>query len=44
MRIYERYTQKELDGFGLKGSLPEHVGIICQDLWGIEPAWRHCIL
>lgn len=28
MRIYERYTKKELDGFGLKGSLPEHVGII----------------
>lgn len=28
MRIYDRYTKEELEGMGLKGELPKHVGII----------------
>jgi undecaprenyl diphosphate synthase len=28
MRIYEKYSQKELEGFGLKGKMPAHIGII----------------
>lgn len=28
MKIYERYTDKEMEDFGLKGALPQHVGII----------------
>lgn len=28
MRIYERYSQDELRGFGLTGAMPKHVGVI----------------
>lgn len=28
MKIYDRYTDKEMAEFGLKGALPQHVGII----------------
>ncbi|MBR3382091.1 MAG: isoprenyl transferase [Clostridia bacterium] len=28
MRIYERYTREQIEGFGLAGELPKHIGII----------------